>query len=259
MALEGGSHFYRADGSPVHVIPKKDGTGMRPTTIRDARSLGLFASSTTILKQLAKPQLEKWTGRQIAMAALKYERKPDEVIDDDLADKIRELAFKQVEDAADLGTNVHKALENYFSEEPYDMQYDIYVQAVANLFAMEGVHVMQRELTIVNTREGYAGRTDLLIDSPKGTGVGDYKVRKTKPGKEATPFDGQATQIASYVAGHYGDIDGHVGFNVFVSSTEPGRVEIAWYDTEELKREWEIFKALCTIYRVRNNHDPRIL
>jgi hypothetical protein len=35
-------HWYRTDGMPVHRLPTADGRGERPTTIRDAKRLGLY-------------------------------------------------------------------------------------------------------------------------------------------------------------------------------------------------------------------------
>lgn len=258
MALESGSHWYNGEGQPCHLVPNKTKGGLRPTTIKDARSLGLYPSVTTVLKLLAAPQLSKWRERQVALAALTYPRTDKDVLDDKFLDKIREDAFKEVEVAAEHGTKVHDALEKYFSDEPYDPEYKIYVDAVDNIFRSENIHVVQRELNLVNREEGYAGKADLIIDCPKGMGVGDYKNRKSKPGYPMDPYDGQATQIAAYDQAHYGEINQKCGFNLFISSTEPGRVEISWYDDLTLRAEWELFQHLCAIWRIRSNYDPRL-
>jgi hypothetical protein len=55
-----GSHWYALDGKPVHTLPTKDGDGVRPTTIRDARKMGLLPSVTNIISQWDKPQLTRW-------------------------------------------------------------------------------------------------------------------------------------------------------------------------------------------------------
>jgi hypothetical protein len=37
LRTEKSSHWYDKDGNAVFEIPKKDGSGMRPTTVKDAR------------------------------------------------------------------------------------------------------------------------------------------------------------------------------------------------------------------------------
>ena len=91
-----------------------------------------------------------------------------------------------------------------------------------------------------------------------GCGIGDYKTRKSKPEYPMTPYDGQATQIAAYHMTVYGEInDNASGFNLYISSTERGRVEGAFYTADLLRQEWDVFKHLCAIWRVRKNYDPR--
>ncbi len=35
------THWYKADGSPCHRLPRAGGDGLRPTTLRDAKRLRL--------------------------------------------------------------------------------------------------------------------------------------------------------------------------------------------------------------------------
>jgi hypothetical protein len=48
-----------------------------------------------------------------------------------------------------------------------------------------------------------------------------------------------------------------VGGNIYISSTEPGRIELIPYDNERLQREWEVFKSCCLIWRHLEEYDPR--
>ena len=43
------SHWYQEDGTPVHRMPDARRFGERPTTLRDAKRLGLYPSVTSIL------------------------------------------------------------------------------------------------------------------------------------------------------------------------------------------------------------------
>ena len=52
-------HWYAQDGEPMYTIIGANGKE-RNTTLRDAKSLGLVPSVTTILGMIAKPSLENW-------------------------------------------------------------------------------------------------------------------------------------------------------------------------------------------------------
>ena len=53
------AHWYRRDGEPLHSVPSAKGEP-RPTTLRDARKLGLLPSVTNVLGVIAKPELTAW-------------------------------------------------------------------------------------------------------------------------------------------------------------------------------------------------------
>jgi hypothetical protein len=54
-----------------------------------------------------------------------------------------EDAFKQVDDAADLGTRIHQALENHFQGIPYASDMEQYVAPVKQWVADNGHQVPQ--------------------------------------------------------------------------------------------------------------------
>jgi hypothetical protein len=73
-----------------------------------------------------------------------------------------------------------------------------------------------------------------------------------------TPWDDQPTQVAAYHQAQFGGIDDHAtGFNLFISTTEPGRAEIFWFTPEQLRSEWKVFKNLSEVYFSRKGYDPR--
>jgi hypothetical protein len=106
---------------------------------------------------------------------------------------------------------------------------------------------------LVNNREGYAGTTDLLLCN----GILDYKSKRTKEGEKIVPSDSHPMQIAAYIMAHFGTLDGKRGINVYISTTEVGRVEVHEYTEQELKSAWQAFLACCVLYRYVNNYDPR--
>ena len=70
-------HWYTVDGRPLHTLPVAAG-GHRPTRLEDARALGLYPSVTGILKVIAKPGLEHWKMKQVALAAARGSQNPGE-------------------------------------------------------------------------------------------------------------------------------------------------------------------------------------
>ena len=109
---ESSSHWYFPDGTPLHQVPRADGKGDRPTSLRDARKLGLFPSVTNVLSILAKPGLEAWKIEQGILAALTLPRNEDEPLDD-FAKRVVADMSSEVGRAADLGSAVHAAIEGY--------------------------------------------------------------------------------------------------------------------------------------------------
>ena len=253
------SHWYKADGTPCHQLPRAKGSGLRATTLRDARKLQLFPSVTSILGIFSKPQLDRWKLQQVALASLRLERSAEES-DDYYVDRLIDEAFQQVEQAADLGSRIHDAIEKHYEgvEVPQDLQ--AYTSPVFAWQAQKQIQFIEREKVLVNTDYGFAGTMDIACRyGQDGIGVIDFKTKKTKPGVEVKPFDGQAMQIAAYAATYWGEakLPQVYGANVYISTTEPGRLEVCTYTPEQLVAEWEVYKLACAIWRHSKKYDPR--
>jgi len=257
--LMSSGHWYRSDGTPVHTLPSPNGQGRRPTTIDDARRMRLFPSVTSILNILAKPGLESWKLTQVALASLRTPKQLGES-ENYWCRRVRNAAFDQVEKAADLGSAIHAALEQGMNGEPYNPELSVYVEPVIRWKESTGIEIVEREIRIVNLNHGFAGTADVLFRyGTNGIGILDYKTRKTKPGVEVSAYDAQAMQLASYAATYWAEENIHrvVGANVFISSTEPGRMEVVKH--ANLIRHWEAFKRLAGVWRHLNDYDPRQL
>jgi hypothetical protein len=121
-----------------------------------------------------------------------------------------------------------------------------------------GLAVTAREKTLVNAGYGFAGTSDLFFTWPDDApGILDYKTKRTKPGEKVEAYDEHRLQLAAYAATEYGeDVIGRVrAVNVFVSSTEPGRVE--WVYHGDLTPDWNAFMLLCGLWRHLKGYDPR--
>jgi hypothetical protein len=244
-------HYYAADGTAVFEVPNKSKGGMRPTTLKDCKTLGLYPSVTTIMKVLAAPELDKWKQQQVLLASLTLPRNPDES-DDDYCARVMEDAFQQVTDAADLGTSIHKALENHFQGLPYAPEMESYVSPVKEWAAKHNVKFLKHELRLVNQELGYAGTTDALIEADGVLHVLDYKSRKTKPEYKVTPWSKEPMQIAAYAK----IVGAPRGVNLYISTTEPGRIGEAWYEEETINAEYEAFKHVVAYWQHANNYKP---
>jgi hypothetical protein len=250
-------HWYDRDGKALFEVPKAKGGGMRATTIADARKLGLYPSVTTVLSVLAKPQLVDWQLGQVAGKA--YSNPPqDGESQEDYARRIIFASQEQVGEAADLGTKIHAAIEAHFKGEPVAEEMQVYVRPTVAALEKEGIKLMEHELRLVNTELGYAGTTDAVMEDTSGNqGILDFKSRKTKPGQKCEPWDTEPMQISAYCMAKFGLIQSDtIGANVYISTTEPGRIEIVKYRFPQLMQASRAFKASLHLWQYLKDYAP---
>jgi len=264
-----GNHYYDLKGTPVFSVKAKNGND-RSTTIADCRKLGLFPSVSTILGVLDKPALLRWRYRQITDACHnEYDRVEEHYICKETYNaEMVDRAFDQVKDAADLGTKIHDALEKAFSGKKYKRdelvtEYNLmseFVEPTLKLTLDEGMVIDKTEETIVNPSEGYAGRTDACFTMKNARGILDFKSTKTKVGVKVKGYDEQILQVSAYHVAYYGGIkEDDIGANIFLSTTEVGRVEVIWYTAYEMRRAYSAFLNICNYWFWAKTYDPRII
>jgi hypothetical protein len=219
---ERSSHYYTPDGRPAYEVPKANGVGTRKATIADARKLGLLPSPTTLLKLLAKPQLDSWKTEQAVIACMSSPRREGEELD---AFIYRVLHVDKEQDAerdaaADEGTAIHDAVECSFNDVEYPPKYKPYVDAVRGILDREG-RVVATEKILVG--KGYAGRTDAILENDHNITVVDLKGCKKLPEKGA--WDDHRLQIAAY-CGAIGNTGNKIvrGVVVYIDRNIPGAV-----------------------------------
>lgn len=260
------SHWYHPNGDACHEIEMKNGR-MRNATLADARKMGLFPSVTGIIGVFAKPQLDTWKHQQIALASLRVE-KTEKESEDDYANRVIAEAFQQVDDAAAFGTRLHKAIEDWILDgTKWDKDLDPYLDMVVKFFHESKIEIVETELRLVNKNYGYAGTMDMAFTyGQNGIGVLDFKTKKTKPNVEIRSFPFQDMQIAAYGATYWSEKLGVteeealarcLGANLFVSSTEPGRIQPIKYMPKQLLGCWPTFTRACEIWRYLKDYDPR--
>ena len=258
-----GEHWYTIDGQSAHTQPTKTKTAKnptRPTTIRDAKALKLLPSVSGILKVINNPALERWKFSEIVRACYENPANGQEL--DDYTHRILENAFNVATEAADLGTRIHANIEALLKKEPlpYQDELSYALDAVEDMESL-GIDVVESEFCTTCPTYGYAGTTDVAFTHGEVCGILDFKSKKTKEGEPVVPNFGHAAQIAAYHVSYWtkGEriLDNSVGYNVYISTTEPGRVEVVKYDADTLRREFEMFTNALAIWRHKNNYDPR--
>ncbi len=265
-------HWYAKDGTPAHEVQKKDGTGTRPTTLRDAKKLGLLPSVTTVLGILDRPQLTLWKIKTAIRAATAVPRGEGEELEA-WVDRVVEKAGEPVAEAADLGSRIHEAIELACAGAAWDSStLGAYVAPVLGWILAKigkGGRIVAQESVIVNAAYGFAGRVDLAIEMPDGVvWVVDYKSRKTRasePDERAfVAYDTHRMQLGGYGAEwalNQGAAKPGRGWgkvrcvNLFTSSTEPGRFSVVEHPDPE--QAWEAFKAALALWRWSKGYDPR--
>jgi uncharacterized phage-associated protein len=70
-----------------------------------------------------------------------------------------------------------------------------------------------------------------------------------------TPWNKEPMQIAAYAA----IAEARRGVNLYISTTEPGRIGEAWYDEATIDQEFEAFKNVCKLWQHINKYTPKAL
>jgi hypothetical protein len=262
-------HYYDKDGNACHKQATKPGSKnkTRQTTVTDARKQNLLPSVTTVFDVISKPFLTEWQIKEALKVAYSRPAYGGENEDEWIA-YVREKASQQVGMAADLGTNVHKALENALNGEEWAQELKHHVLPALDI--VRGINIKEQvsESITVNSEIGYAGCVDLagwIIDTEGLADVMpltvpvivDFKTKKTKPNEKIEVSETYPWQLAAYHVSKFGKGQRELhpmakAALVFISSTEPGRVETVWFDRSQLSHAWECFKATHKLWCLRN-------
>ena len=245
------NHWYTRDGIPQYTVVGKNGKE-RNTTLRDARTMDLVPSVTTILSVAAKPALVAWMQTQVLMAALTSTRKELES-ESDYIDRIIHDSKQQGRDAADLGTAIHTAIEAFF-EGRYHLEYPEHVQGcVRALEAHYGRLAWVAERSFGHEL-GFAGKCDLHAPNEviEGGIVVDVKTKDFTDEKDVVGYDEHLMQLSAYRVGL--GIPNARCANIFVSRTSPGLCKIIEWTEEDLARGWEMFCSLLRFWQFKNKY-----
>ena len=248
IASESG-HWYELDGTPRYKVAGK--TGERNTTLRDARTMNLVPSVTTITKCAAAPGLVNWMVDQAILAALTLPRNPDEPEADWLV-RVKRDSKETARKAADKGTQIHGAIEKHLQGIPPDEEMFPHVKgAIATLNAHFPEVRWDVEKSFAHPL-GFGGKCDL---HSKADGiVVDWKGKDFTSPAECKQYDEHIMQGAAYLEGF--GIQGGRFANAFVSRTVPGLTVIIETNPEDIKRGWRMFRHLLNYWQEQNRYAP---
>lgn len=246
-------HWYQLNGKPQYTVKAKDGSD-RPTTLKDARTMDLVPSVTTILKVMAKPGLEQWKLEQMLLSALTLPRSPGESEKDYLT-RIVADSKETGKQAAEAGTRIHESIEQWFAGKQnveHKESAIAFEQAITKHF---GTHVSQAWIVEHSFASiGYGGKVDMYTGpngyAPHGI-VLDTKSKDFGPEDKVEAYDEHLMQLAAYRAG-LGLPEARCA-NVFVSRTHPGLIHIVEWPPEALERGMKMFKCLVDFWHLKNN------
>lgn len=248
FAKESG-HWYAKDGTPAYEQPCKSRPGeMRPTTLRDARTLGLVPSVTTILRVAAQPGLERWKQQSLLHAALTLPRIEGES-EQAFAERALTDAAEQGRTAREKGTAIHGAIER--AMKTGETTPDMHPFTNAAFLALG-----QCEIENTGTPErsfasplGFGGKIDLSGDAH----ILDFKTKGNWTDadvKRGLAYDEHGMQLAAYARGLARPYSRLI--NVFIATEEPGKFHVHEWPTEDHARLWGQFECLLRYWQLSN-------
>ena len=241
-------HWYTKDGVPAYTTIGK--TGERPTTLRDAKKIGLLPSVTTIINIMSKAGLDTWKQQQVLLAALTLPREPNEP-EADWLKRVMQDSKATGREAAERGTAIHSIIESYF-EQMFFPEKPAYLDGIDNVLNEHfGSQLWYSERSFGH-HLGYGGKCDLMAKPVNGQGTGfivDFKTKDTDLDKVDLYFE-MEMQLAAYREG-LGLPTARCAI-VFVNGTT-NQVKLIEVEEPQLQKSWECFQHLLRVYQIKNN------
>jgi hypothetical protein len=251
VAASSGGHWYLPTGEQVATVPSADGKKQVRPDIRHARKLGLAPGVTTIMGCAHREDLVRWQITQGIMAALTLTR-GDHETDASFIARAIEDSKKQVQQAADIGTVKHAAVQAYFEGQiPPERHAGTVHAAIQALEAACGPQDWRSERGCAS---GYGYGTKADLSSP------DWIVDiKTKDGSafefadlklyDSHPMQLAATSEALGGRGRHGGI-------LFLSRTHDDVARFVPAAPDEMERGLGMFLCLLRYWQVKHRHRP---
>ena len=244
-------HWYTKTGESAYEVVGKNGK-TRPTTLRDARELGLVPSVTSILALEAAPALTAWKVNQALLSAMTLPRINGED-SDSFMKRCLEDSRAQAKKAAERGTYLHGLLEQsvrqgFISPDILALDFSIIHHCITWLHTNFNGYTWSPERSFA-CEAGYGGKIDLVGESADNSVVIDYKFTAKLDEKKTVGYPNHYTQLAAYAFG----LDKSTArcINLFIDSEKPGVIVPKEWTPQEVNTGWEVFKHLLEIWKLR--------
>jgi len=241
-------HWYTRDGVPQYTVEAKKG-GMRNTTLRDARTMNLVPSVTTILNIAAKPALLAWMQQQVLYAALTLPRRPDEP-EKEYIDRIINDSKEQGRSAADAGTDIHASIQGHYEGKTTGKHAEMVAACTQAIDNWVGPRTWISERAFAH-EAGFGGKCDLYSEADGGF-VADIKTKEFTDPDKIGGYDEHLMQLAAYRVGL--GVPNARCANVFVSRNVAGLVVVKEWPLEQLDTGWAMFMHLLSFWQLKNDH-----
>ena len=242
------NHWYTRDGVPQYTVEAKKG-GQRNTTLRDARTMNLVPSVTTVLNIAAKPALLAWMQQQVLYAALTLPRRPDEP-EKEYIDRIINDSKEQGRSAADAGTDIHASIQGFYEGQSTGKHTEMVAACTQAIDNWAGPRTWISERAFAH-EAGFGGKCDLYSEADGGF-VADIKTKEFTDPDKIGGYDEHLMQLAAYRVGL--GVPNARCANVFVSRNVPGLVVVKEWPLEQLDTGWAMFMHLLSFWQLKNDH-----
>jgi hypothetical protein len=242
------NHWYTRDGVPQYTVEAKKG-GQRATTLRDARTMNLVPSVTTVLNIAAKPALLAWMQQQVLYAALTLPRRPDEP-EKEYIDRIINDSKEQGRSAADAGTDIHASIQGFYEGQSTGKHTEMVSACTQAIDNWAGPRTWISERSFAH-EAGFGGKCDLYSEADGGF-VADIKTKEFTDPDKIGGYDQHLMQLAAYRVGL--GVPNARCANVFVSRNVPSLVVVKEWPLEQLDTGWAMFMHLLSFWQLKNDH-----
>lgn len=254
-------HYYDEAGNPRHTYQNDKGK-IIPMRFPRVATENLFPSVSTVIHDtLANGQLIEYAKRQVAESAWLWIGEALTSLDEkqEWIDTVLEASEADKDEAADLGTAIHASIESFIAGARFQPEHEVHIESVKRFMAENHVEVLKAEHAFSDKDYGYGGTIDLACKVNGLCCIVDWKSRRTKPeDKKLKPYESHPLQIAAYAQAYFGLLSGDepIGCNVYLSTTEPGRMDVCWYSAEELRNEFTKFSHLLSYWQMAREYYP---
>tara|TARA_R110000868_G_scaffold38683_1_gene135254 strand:- start:116 stop:904 length:789 start_codon:yes stop_codon:yes gene_type:complete len=255
IATESG-HWYAQDGSAMHTVIAKGNGLERPTTLGDARKLGLVPSVTNILNLQAKPFLSKWLQDQIFDACVLLPIMPNEEVSD-YKKRVYEEAERYSNERREEGTAIHSAIDRGFLYQEDNIYYNSVKAIVEELYPNR---LWMPEVPFAH-KLGFGGKADLSSNQNADGSeayplVIDYKSKEFADDAKAKKFiyDDHGLQLSAYGLGLFECVS-PIRLNIFVRPTDGKCLPYLHDENNDLDK----FIAILDLWKLMKGYDSSFI